>query len=155
MPLSATTGAARPCVLNRCSTRHGGLACRSGPGDDAATARPTSTEALTIAVPERSSSNVWHVDIPDAGNLDVGYYEDGLYWWRLRNRTGTLLQDGHSLTVAGEQSTRSAARALLLFLLATADGPLPDFDHATTVWATFNREELRRTFGRLIGGGER
>ena len=114
-----------------------------------------SMEALAIAVAERSSYNVWHVDIPDAGNVDVGYYEDGVYWWRLHNRTGTLLQDGHSLTVAGDQSTRSAARALLLFLLATADRPLPDFDHATTVWATCNREELRRTFGRLIRGGER
>ena len=112
-------------------------------------------EALAIAVPERSSYNVRHVDIPDAGNLEVGYFEDGLYWWRLHHRTGTLLEDGHSLTVAGEQSTRSAARALLLFLLATADAPLRDFNHATTVWATFNRDELRRTFGRLIGGGER
>ena len=46
-------------------------------------------------------------------------------------------------------------KTLLLFLLATADRPLPDFDHATTVWATCNREELRRTFGRLIRGGER
>ena len=108
-------------------------------------------EAFAIAVPERSSYNVRHLDIPDAGNLEVGYYEHGLYWWRLHHRTGTLLEDGHSLTVAGEQSTRSAARALLLFLLATADEPLRDFNHATTVWASLNREELVRIFGRLSG----
>lgn len=108
-------------------------------------------EAFAIAVPERSSYNVRHVDIPDAGNLEVGYFEDGLYWWRLHHRTGTLLEDGHSLTVAGEQSTRSAARALLLFLLATADAPLRDFNHATTVWASLNREELVRILGRLAG----
>lgn len=116
---------------------------------------PTSTEAFTIAVPERSSSNVWHVDISDAGNLEVGDHEDGLYWWRLRNRTGTLLQEGHSLTIAGEQSTRSAARALLLFLLATADRPLRDFNDATTVWASLSREELARLLARLPGPGGR
>ena len=108
-------------------------------------------EAFAIAVPERSSYNVRHLDIPDAGNLEVGYFEDGLYWWRLHHRTGTLLEDGHSLTVAGEQSTRSAARALLLFLLATADAPFRDFNHATTVWASLNREELVRILGRLAG----
>ncbi len=112
-------------------------------------------EALAITVPERSSYNVWHVDIPDAGNLEVGYYEDGLYWWRLHNHTGTLLQDGHSLTVAGEQSTRSAARVLLLFLLATADAPVRDFNHATTVWASVNRDELARMLGKLSGPGRR
>jgi hypothetical protein len=108
-----------------------------------------------IAVPERSRFSIWHLDIPDTGKLEVGYYMDGRYWWRLHNRTGSLLHDGHSLTVAGEQSTRSAVTALLLFLLATADSPLRDFNHATTVWAALNREDLRRTLGRLIGGGER
>ena len=112
-------------------------------------------EALTIAVPERSSYNVWHVDIPDAGNLEVGYHKDGLYWWRLHNHTGTLLQDGHNLTVAGEQSPRSAARGLLLFLLATAARPLPDFNDATTVWASLHREELARLLGRMPSPGGR
>ena len=112
-------------------------------------------EALAITVPERSSYNVWHVDIPNAGNLEVGYYGDGLYWWRLHNHTGTLLQDGHSLTVAGEQSTRSAARVLLLFLLATADAPVRDFNHATAVSAAINRDELARMLGKLSGPGRR
>jgi len=112
-------------------------------------------EALAITVPERSSSDIWHVDIPDAGNLEVGYHEDGLYWWRLYNHTGTLIQDGHTLTVAGKQGIRSAARVLLLFLLATADAPLPDFNQATTVWASVNREKVARILGRPSGPGRR
>lgn len=136
--LNRCNAAWRPCVSQRAAR-----GCCDCP--------PTSTEALTIAVPERSSYNVWNVDIPDAGTLAVGYHEDGLYWWRLHNRNGTLLQDGHSLTVAGEQRAPSAARAMLLFLLATTDLPLRDFNDATTVWASLNRNELGRLLGRPSG----
>jgi hypothetical protein len=142
LPESVQGAAWRPCV-----SQHAGRRCCGCP--------TPSTEAFTIAVPERSSYNVWHVDISDAGTLEVGYHEDGLYWWRLYNHTGTLLQDGHSLTIAGQQSTRSAARALLLFLLATADRPLRDFNDATTVWASLNRDELARLLARLSGPGGR
>ena len=101
-------------------------------------------EAPAIAVPERSPFSIRHLDIPDAVKLEVGYDMDGLYCWRLHNGTGSLLQEGHDLTVAGEQSTRSAVAVLLLFLLATAESPLRDFNHATTVWAALNREDLRQ-----------
>ena len=57
--------------------------------------------------------------------------------------------------MAGEQGARSAARALLLFLVATADRPVRDFNDATTVWASLNRDELGRLLGRLSGRGAR